>query len=148
MVTKDITLTDLVKKKKQLLDTLLKFSIKSAVGFTNLELMADQREKLLSDLVKNDGAILCREKQIGIKAQQQEKGLFDSMGVILKSIKDNNRGTINRLEREEKEVEIEKSKLGLNKKITNYVHQTKSYSRFHDSSGNTSPDKGVVKGVL
>jgi len=145
---KDNTLTDLVKKKKQLLDALLKLSIKAAIGETNPESAVGQRAKLLSDLVKNDEAILSREEQTGIKAHQQEEELFESIVVVIKSIEDNNRGTINRLEKESRDAEIEKSKLKLNKKITNYVHQTKSYSRFHDGSGRLFSEKGVVKGIL
>jgi hypothetical protein len=129
-MTKDIILSNLVQKKKSLLDELLVHSIRSVCEGEQEEATLKKRSDLLKMLEINDNAIARREKQTGIKATGQEKALLLDIRTLLSSIKDNNQATLLKLEAIEKSYEAERSRLGTGKKLSSYVAQTNSINQY------------------
>ncbi len=146
--SKDIILNELVQKKKSLLDDLLALSIRSACDIAQEDSILKHRSNLLIMLEKNDRAITTREKQTGIKATSQEQELYIKISTLLSSIKDNNQITMLKLEEAEKAFEAEKSELGLGKKLSSYVVQTRTMNqnrlKMHPGQAKTSRIKGTL----
>ncbi len=134
MTQKDTIIHELVLKKKQLLDSLLSFSIQSVLSSPNPDEATDKRAELLQMLERNDRAILTRENQTGYKASQQEQELHAEIGNLLNSIRDNNKITLASLEEAVKDSEQEKQILGRGLRIGNYVQQTRTFNKFGTKS--------------
>ena len=119
----DLIIQDLVKKKKELLDELLRQSIQSMIDAPNMESMVVNRERILADLGRTDYSIRIREEQTGIKALQQEKALFEKIGQTIVSIQENNAETISKIEQVVKEAESERSVLDRERRLSGYIQQ-------------------------
>lgn len=149
MQPKDMIITELVTKKKQLLDRLLAHSIQSVLNTANPDAALEKRAELLSMLELNDKAILTREQQTGHQALTQEKRLYAEIGSLINAIQDNNQLTLVDLESAVKASEQEKQNLGKEKRIGNYVRQTKSYSRLGNKPQSSGGNKTkLVNGTL
>lgn len=126
MLSKDSIITDLVLKKKSLLDSLLGLSIRSVVEAGEESIIFKQRIGLLNSLRQNDKAIQTREKQTGIDSIKQEKEIYNDIANLIESISDNNTAVIMRLEQAEKEFEKEKKILIKERNLARYVVQNKT----------------------
>ncbi len=148
MEQKDKIISQLVAKKKQLLDNLLTFSIQSVLNDSDHDKISEKRSQILSMLERNDRAISAREKQTEKNARQQEKELYAVIGTLLNSISENNKTTLTNLETAVKEFEQEKYKLGKESKISSYVHQTKAFNRFHVSGSSSKNKTNLLSGIM
>jgi hypothetical protein len=145
---KDRVLSELVRKKRSLLNSLLAMSIRSALIATQPERIVRLRSDILSMLEKNDSAILTRERQTGINASSQEQEQFSSISVLLTSIRDNNQAALAKLELAKKAFELEKLQLEKEKKLTGYVYQTKTMNQYRKKNKHGHSDSSLVKGIL
>ena len=119
----DLIIQDLVKKKKELLDELLRQSIQSMIDAPNVNTMLASRERILTGLERTDQSLQIREEQTGIKARQQEKALFEIIGQTITCIQENNEESIRKVEQEVKEAERERSVLGRGRRLSGYIQQ-------------------------
>ncbi len=119
---RDMITNTLVKKKKELLNELLKQSICSVINDEDNE---KKRAHLLTMLQTNDLAIKKNEQLTGQVAKEQEKKLYSEIAQILNSIHDNNELVISKLKKGEKELGSEKRQLKNEGKLSHYVQQTK-----------------------
>lgn len=126
-MNKDPIISDLVRKKKELLNQLLAVSIQTAIGNKPENMPLTNRAQIVSALSINDQALKSRERALNISADGQEPALFNDIKSILTAINDNNNQTINRLEVEIKQVEREQSRLNRGNKLTGYINQQKRY---------------------
>lgn len=125
----DVTIRDLVKKKKELLDELLRQSIQSMINAPDMETTMVNRERILADLGRTDESLQTREKQTGIQARQQERALFEMIGETITSIQENNAKTIRKIEQVVKEAESERSVLGRERRLTGYIQQGQGHRK-------------------
>ncbi|MBT3225616.1 MAG: hypothetical protein HN580_29070 [Deltaproteobacteria bacterium] len=123
----DPLIYSLVKKKKELLNQLLIHSIQSAIDEQNIETTVQNREVILTALSTNDRALEIREKELGVTAKTIEVKLFKDIAGVLEAIQENNKQTIVILEKEQREIERERSRLGKENKLSGYITQKKSY---------------------
>lgn len=145
---KDTILQDLVLKKIELLEQLLRLSIQTALDNPNQERNLENRAELYSKLSLNDQSLAIRENQTGIKAIEQEQHLYLDIHTLIESIHQNNRDSINRLEKAVDDYKLERQKLSKGKKISNYVNQTKTFGHFHQQKTKGSSSNRVLKGIL
>ena len=145
---KDIVLSDLVIKKKSLLDNLLVLSIQSMLEIPWQDKVKTKRSELLASLEKNDLAIATREEQTGIKAVNQEAGIFAEIESLMLSIQENNQATLMKLELAEKETELQRSALDRGKKLSRYLHQPPVKKSFHPKKQGRDPKTNVLRGTL
>lgn len=125
----DLIIQDLVKKKKELLDELLRQSIQSMITAPNIDSMLASRERILAGLERTDLSIQIREKETGIKAQRQEKALFEIIGQTITCIQENNDVSIRKVEQEVKEAERERAALGRGRRLSGYIQQGQGYRK-------------------
>ena len=136
MTTKqDPIIHTLVRKKKELLNQLLALSIQTAIDEQSIDTVAENRAEIVSALNINNEALGSREASTGIKAGQQETGLFKDINSILIAIQDNNAQAVNKLEKEIRDVERERSRLRNGNKLTGYITQQKGYQNRMISNG-------------
>jgi len=148
----DPIIHSLVKKKKELLNQLLMHSIQSAIDDQNVETTVQTREVILIALSTNDHSLEIREKELGVTAKTQEVKLFKDIAGVLEAIQENNNQTIVSLEKEQRVIEQERSRLGNENKLSGYITQKKSY-RSGISAGlteNTPKGSGMrlLNGIL
>ncbi|MCP4751287.1 MAG: hypothetical protein GY866_10360 [Proteobacteria bacterium] len=126
----DIAIRALVEKKRELLDKLLVLSIQSAITEQNIDRLMESRRDTMSGLLQNDESLETREKQTGIDARTQETKLFGKIDLILGAIQENNDLAISKIERDQEKLEVEKSSLDRENKLSGYINQTKSYRTY------------------
>ena len=131
--TSDNTIRALIEKKKELLDNLLLLSIHQLIEGNDLESLIKKRQRILTQLQRNDQALDTREQQIGIDSRTQEKQLFGHIRRMLKTITENNSQAILRTERALEKLENEKNLLGKETRVSMYVSQPEGYQRRHGS---------------
>ncbi len=117
----------LAKKKKALLSQLLAISIQSAIDERSVDTDTPDREQLMAALSTNDKALESRENDLGVKASRQQAGIFREIGSILNAIKDNNTQVIDKLEKEMRLIERERSRLNRGNKLSGYITQQNRY---------------------
>jgi|APSaa5957512622_1039677.scaffolds.fasta_scaffold84111_3 hypothetical protein len=125
----DVIIRDLVKKKKGLLDELLRESIQSMINEPYLEKAMVSRERILVDLKRTDESLQTREEQTGVQARQQEPVLFEMIGQTITSIQDNNEETIRKIEQVMKEAESERSILGRERRLSGYIQKGQGHRK-------------------
>ena len=149
--TDDPILHELAKKKKALLNQLLSLSIQSAIDEYTPETGALGREQLMDALAINERALESRENDLGIKAGRQEAKIFHEIGNILVAIQDNNKQAVEKLEKEMKLVEGERSRLLRGNKLSGYISQQKSYQNSMSTVSNAATQqtgKRLLNGTL
>lgn len=119
----DIVIQDLVRKKKELLDELLRQSIQSMINSPNLERILVRRNRILGDLRRTDSSLQIRESETGISALRQEENLYQKISQIISSIQANNIETIGMIEQEMAETGIERSVLDKERQLSGYIQQ-------------------------
>lgn len=119
----DALLHDLVAKKKELLETLLVQSNRFALAQdeTSLELALEARKGILDDLIRNDGCIETREKQLGRLAKEQETGLYSQIEYLLTTLTESNRQSMEKIGQEKGQLEAERNRLHHESKASNYL---------------------------
>jgi len=119
----DVIIQNLVIKKKELLDDLLQQSIQSIINGPNIDRILDRRGQILEKLERNDESLRTREEQTGISALQQEQRLFGKIGQVLILIQENTAETIQAVEHQIKEIEMERSVLDRGRRLSGYIEQ-------------------------
>lgn len=148
----DPIIHSLVKKKKELLNQLLVLSIQSAIEEQNVENSVQNRAVILNMLATNDNSLETREKESGISAKKQEAKLYKDIQGVLEAVQDNNKQTIVNLEKEQKSIERERSRLDTENKLSGYITQKNSYrndiSEKFQTNAPQGPHMRLLKGVL
>ncbi len=147
----DQVINSLIKKKKELLNQLVRQSIQFVIEEQTNDRMLTIRLEILAGLQRNDTAIKTREQQTGIDAMKQEPKLFREIGSIMHTIEENNKQAISKNSRKKKEIEFEKFNLEKENKVSGYIHQTKSYNSlkpFGSGSPKKQNSQHLLKGVL
>ncbi|NQU65726.1 MAG: hypothetical protein HQ517_15805 [SAR324 cluster bacterium] len=123
----DPIIHSLVKKKKTLLNQLLVHSIQSAIDQLSIKTTIPNRDDLLTALCINDRSLEIRERELGLAAHTLEGKLFNDIKSVIEAIQENNWQTIVKLEKEQKLIEQERSRLGQEIKLSGYITQKSGY---------------------
>lgn len=134
--SKDLVIHELVKKKKTLLKQLLSHSIQAAIDEPDFNSKQQDRDQLRLKLETNEKALEKREKDLGVRAGNQEARLFHEIQDILMAIQANNEQTISKLEKEMKEIERERSRLQHGNKLSGYIAQQNKYRQRRPATAN------------